>query len=427
MINRNRIDPQRLHYLLQQYVSNACSGEELEELLSLVREDKDMQRLQQELKQYWDIRQAAIIDNEADWDERFEDMVKKAKAESQDFTKYSPEKRHRFTWMAAASFLIILMAGYYWHNHNPSGPQKTPAESNTVQDYKNDVAPGGNKAVLTLANGAKIVLDSAQNGTLARQGNSSVMKVDSGLLAYSQQSSAGNRQPVTGAHPAVQYNTLSTPRGGQYQLVLPDGSKVWLNAVSSIRYPTTFAEKEREVEITGEAYFEVAKNADRPFIVKLPPAASGEDQGEVKVLGTHFNVNAYDDETTVKVTLLEGAVKVSRLTPAQPGTVHSQLLLPGQQAIIDKEAAGIKITYADTEEAVAWKNGFLEFNNSSLKTIMRQISRWYDVDIRYEGDRQERFFTGEIPRNLSLSNVLKILALSNVHFKIEGRIITVIS
>ncbi|HEY6081877.1 MAG TPA: FecR domain-containing protein [Chitinophagaceae bacterium] len=427
MINRNRTDPERLHYLVRQYISNACSEEELEELLSLVREDRDMQLLQCELKQHWDIPQVATTDDEAGWDERFDDMVKKAKVESRDFTNHSPEKRRRFTWMAAASFLIILMAGYYWHNHNPAGHQKPLATSTPVPGYKNDIAPGGNKAMLTLANGAKIILDSAQNGQLASQGNVKVMKIDSGILVYRQQFTVNSGQPV------VQYNTLSTPRGGQYQLVLPDGSKVWLNAASSIRYPTVFAEKERKVEITGEAYFEVTHNPSKPFKVYFtsPPAGGGGrsatwrtpvEEGAVEVLGTHFNVNAYEDETAIKVTLLEGSVKVSRSirTP-------SRLILPGQQAILNKEANDISIASADTEEAVAWKNGFLQFNNSSLKIIMRQISRWYDVDISYEGDLQERFFTGKISRNLSLSNVLKILAFSNVHFKIEGRKITVIS
>jgi ferric-dicitrate binding protein FerR (iron transport regulator) len=231
-----------------------------------------------------------------------------------------------------------------------------------------------------------------------------VVKQSNGQLAYNTQ----NEKPTE-----VLYNTLTTPRGGQYQLVLPDGSKVWLNAASAISYPTAFTGSERKVEIKGEAYFEIAKNTAMPFIVKVNDA-------QVQVLGTHFNINAYSDEDAIKTTLLEGAVKVTK-------DAASTLLKPGQQAILGRSSNEIRVQEnTDLDAVLAWKNGYFSFNQTDLATIMRQIARWYDVDIVYSDKVPERRFGGEIPRNTNAAEVLKMLEESKVHFRIEGRKVIVL-
>jgi len=279
------------------------------------------------------------------------------------------------------------------------------AVNNKKEVKQNDFLPGKNTAILTLADGSTIVLDSAKNGALTSQGNTKVIKLNNGQLAYSS----------SGATNEVLYNTMSTPRGGQYKLVLSDGSKVWLNAASSIHYPTSFPGNERKVEITGEAYFEVAHDAKKPFKVSV-------NNMEVQVLGTHFNVNAYRDERTINTTLLEGSVKVTK------GSSMS-ILKPGQQAIIQQAGDDKKITVEnniDVEAVIAWKNGYFSFTNADMTAVMRQISRWYDVDIVYEGKIPDRKFGGEISRNLNASQALKILQASKVHFRIEGKKIIVL-
>jgi transmembrane sensor len=305
-------------------------------------------------------------------------------------------------WRIAAAVILVLLGtgAYLWlsRTHSP-GLAKTEQAGEQV---KNDVAPGGNKAVLTLANGSVVMLDSAHTGILAQQGNSKVVKLNSGQLAYN----IIHEKPTE-----VLYNTLATPRGGQYQLVLPDGSKVWLNAASSIHYPTAFAGKERKVEITGEAYFEVAKNENMPFAVM----ANGVD---VQVLGTYFNVNAYADEGMVKTTLLEGAVRVTK-------DAATALLQPGEQAQLTK-AGDLKLVHnADVAEAVAWKNGLFQLNSADIPAIMRQVARWYDVEIVYEEGVPDGHISGKVPRGMNLSQVLEIFEVSGVHFKIEGKKIVV--
>jgi ferric-dicitrate binding protein FerR (iron transport regulator) len=218
---------------------------------------------------------------------------------------------------------------------------------------------------------------------------------------------------------------MSTPRGGQYKLRLADGTDVWLNAASTIRYPTDFKGKERRVEISGEVYFEVThqQSADGkqvPFFVDILPTPL-QSKSTIEVLGTHFNINAYPDELIVKTTLLQGSVKVSH-------GAASEILSPGQQARINDLADNVTISVADnadTEEAVAWKNGLFQFNKTDIQTLMRQLARWYDIDVRYEGPIPGLLTTGKAPRDISLNSMLKILALSDVHFKIDGKNVTV--
>lgn len=301
----------------------------------------------------------------------------------------------RIWWVAAAVLILLLGAGLY----RILQPHAVP----TVRAVtKNDVPPGGNKAVLTLADGSTIVLDSAANGTITSQGTMIVTKKAEGELVY--------RSPVTKeTSPTVAYHTLSTPAGGQYQLQLPDGSKVWLNAASSIRFPTAFAGNTREVAVTGEVYFEVAKNPRQPFGVTIQ---RGNGAGaRVEVLGTHFNINAYDDEAAIYTTLLEGKVKVVAngqhiLSPGQ------QLQLGPQQVIFNQ--------HPDLAQVMAWKNGAFSFENRSLQEVMRQLARWYDIEVVYEGKIPVVSFAGEMGRDVPLSKVLAFLQGSRIHFRLEG-------
>ncbi len=298
--------------------------------------------------------------------------------------------------MAVAAAIAVLLAGVLFTLLFTSPQPEVTKEK--VARNENDISPGGNKAILTLGNGSTIILDSLQTGQMTHLGNSRLTKVDSGLLVY---------RPSTDNKQKIQYNTLTTPRGGQFQLVLPDGTKVWLNAASSIRFPNVFAGKARVVEVTGEAYFEVAPVADMPFKVKT-------GHTEINVLGTHFNVSAYKDEAAIKVTLLEGAVKVSQLAAH-----HSQLVHPGEQVQVDQSGAIKLIKNADISRAIAWKEGRFEFHGN-IREIMKKIARWYDVEVTYEGNVTEEAFGGVISKYKKVSKVLKMLELTgSIHFSIE--------
>ncbi|MFX1706681.1 FecR family protein [Chitinophaga ginsengisegetis] len=313
----------------------------------------------------------------------------------------------RRLWYLSAAASVLLIVGfatyfYYTQIHRSTRPAVI------ARDVK-DIGPGGNKAILTLANGDKVVLEEAKNGLISQQGNTSVNKTGSGSLLYNKE--AGS----TAA--SIVYNTLSTPYGGQYQMTLQDGTKVWLNAGSSLRFPASFPGNERNVILTGEAYFEVAKDNARPFFVTVN-AGSGAPM-TVRVLGTHFNINAYPDEQHNIVTLLEGAVKVGC------GQANA-LLAPGKEAILNRTSGKINIKDGDTEGAVAWKNGYFLFENEKIESIMRQISRWYDVEVSYQGDVSGKAIGGSLSRSKNVSEVLNMLELTGtVHFKINGRRITV--
>lgn len=301
----------------------------------------------------------------------------------------------------AAAVLIIVTAGMYWWL-KPSPTQPAPPIAKT------DVAPGGNKAVLTLSDGRQIVLHDMANGTLASQDGVQILKPDSGQLVYETGGAAGN---------TVAYNTLATPRGGQYQLSLPDGTKVWLNAGSSIRYPVVFNGTERNVEITGEAYFEVARNPHQPFIVQTENAA-------IRVLGTHFNVNAYKDEETIKTTLLEGSVKIVK-GETQNGKEESGVLKPGQQAVLSRANSQLTIHNSpDPDEEVAWLHGQLSMKYIDVAAFMRQVSRWYDVDVVFEGEVPKMSFSGSISKTVNLSLVLKALNDNGLYVSlVNGKLI----
>jgi ferric-dicitrate binding protein FerR (iron transport regulator) len=275
------------------------------------------------------------------------------------------------------------------------------AEAEAVKD----ISPGGARAMLTLGDGSTIVLDSSSNGQLGVQGNTKVIKLGSGRLSY-------QKGKNTAHNNAIVYNTIATPRGGQYKVVLVDGSSVWLNASSSLKFPTEFRDGLREVEITGEAYFEIAHNASKPFRVKVKDMY-------VNVLGTSFNIMAYDDETAVHTTLLQGSLKVSN-------TENSKLLKPGQQVQLNNKGSFKLVPDADVEGAVAWKNGKFSFSSANIKEIMKQVERWYDVDVVFERN-SSLHFTGELSRFVNVSELLRKLELTNeVHFRIEKGRITVL-
>ncbi|MEP7258175.1 MAG: FecR domain-containing protein [Flavitalea sp.] len=310
----------------------------------------------------------------------------------------------RTAWLrySAAVILLFGIGVYLWNANKPLSTQSSAEKAY----LKNDIAPGGDKALLTLADGRKIALDSAGNGELALQNGARIIKSKDGQIIYYPGSS-----PV--AH-GVAYNTMSTPRGGQYTLTLPDGTRVWLNATSSITFPTAFQGTLREVTITGEAYFEVVKKAGVAFSVTVRRSANHGDM-HVQVLGTHFNINAYDNEEYFKTTLLEGSVKI-----------NDQLVLsPGQQSQLDKNG-GLGHTAADIAQDIAWKEGLFNFSSSDIGTVMRQVERWYDIDVKYKGAKTTDRFTGKIKRSVNLSELLKILAYSKVHFQLEDRTLTVL-
>jgi transmembrane sensor len=304
-----------------------------------------------------------------------------------------------FRWAAAAMLILLAVSGY-WIYH--SFPAKHGLADNSGQAIKKDLLPGSNKAILTLGNGSTIILDSSRKGQLAQQSGATIFKSDNGQISY--------KADVLSDHSIV-YNTLTTPRGGQYKLLLPDGTGVWLNAASSITYPTAFTGKERTVQVTGEVYFEVAKNTSMPFRVQVK-------QMEVSVLGTHFDINAYDEESSINTTLLEGAVKVSEGD-------RQELLQPGQQARLAGNGPIKILPGVDLDAVMAWKNGFFSFHHTDLQTVMRELARWYDVSIEYRGDIPDMKFGGDISRSANASQVLHILEESKIHFTIEGKKIIV--
>ena len=271
------------------------------------------------------------------------------------------------------------------------------------------ITPGRDKATLTLSNGKVIVLDTGSNGLIANDGKVNVYKSNKGRLVYNTLTAKGS-QNIPSSGPV--YNVLSTPRGGEFQVVLPDGTKVWLNSASSLKYPSEFIGNERRVSLTGEAYFEVAKNKEKPFFVSV-------NNVEVKVLGTHFNIAAYMDDNDVTTTLLEGSVQIKKSN-------NLSVISPGQQAIVNNNTEAIKVRQADIGKVMAWKNGYFIFYDEDLISIMKKVSRWYDVEVEYKGKFNNMRFGGTFYRFKSINELLSHMEqIDNIHFKIEGRRIIV--
>lgn len=316
-------------------------------------------------------------------------------------------KQQPINWIKWASVAAVLtgfiISGYYIF-FNRTTEKSIIQDKEIANEIGQDILPGGNRATLTLADGSTIILDQKANGDIAQQGNSKIVKVDSGQLAYNINSY------VTVSVP--QYNVISTPRGGTYKIVLPDGSKVWLNAASSLQFPIAFNGKERTVQLTGEGYFEIAKDKSRPFKVIANDITT-------EVLGTRFDINAYADESITQATLFEGSVKV----------IHhkkSTLLKPGQQFQSGKDGSSKVLSDADTDGIAAWKDGYFQFENVPIETIMRQVARWYDVEITYRGTINKKFSVLQLPRHVTASRIFSILELTgHVHFDIDNKKVTV--
>lgn len=310
-------------------------------------------------------------------------------------------RRRGLGWIAAAASVLIL-GGYVWYTWEPGHPVEVAKKQE--QRFHDDVpAPSGSRTTLTLGSGKQLVLDSLSAGSVGRQGNAALAKVDSGRLVY---------RALGEAPGEVVYNTLTTGRGGQTSVVLADGTRVWLDASSSLRFPTTFQGKQRRVELKGQAYFEAATDPGKPMVVELQGA-------EVAVLGTNFNIKAYDDDKARVITLLSGAIRVIHGGDATG-------LTPGQQAKIGLQGGIMLSDHADLEEVMAWKNGYFVFHGIDMTSLLREAARWYDVDVaNYRTDNPK--FYGEVPRNTPLSDLLKALELSgHVRFGIEGKKIIVL-
>nr|WP_121273533.1 FecR family protein [Pedobacter schmidteae] len=302
----------------------------------------------------------------------------------------------------AAAVIFVGGIGLFFYQ------QKKAAEREQFK-LAASLLPGKNDAVLTLSNGKKVILNETAAGEIAQESGLSITKAADGTIVYNNSLSP---EMMKAKDSKLQYNTIATPRGGKYQINLPDGTKVWLNSASELKYPVIFASNERRVELKGEAYFEVSKNKTSPFHVKTI-------NQDLEVLGTHFNINAFADEQETKTTLLEGSVKIvpvnSNRSSKIPGSV---LLKPGQQVVLDKDELNVK--KADISEVMSWKNGVFQFNDTELSSIMRQASRWYDVDVVYENQIPLITFTGEVSRNVNAATFLDMLKYLDVKFKIES-------
>lgn len=385
---------ERLSDLLTRYFKGNMAETEAEELSFYLKDDRNNEAIRQILTGLSAEVAPAEVDMAA-----MQRLVRNVKEVSGDRNNI---KRISFTRVAAAAAVLLMLGigGYFLLV--PSAEKQI-----AVKRYGSDVLPGGNKAMLTLSDGSTISLEDAQQGSLAQQGGSQVFKSADGELAYNKNGQQGEE---------IQYNTLTTPLGGQYRITLPDGTSVWLNAGSSLRYPTAFTGKDRKVELKGEGYFDVAKNAAQPFYVMLNNGV------EVRVLGTQFNVNAYNDEKNIATTLVEGAVLIKNNEIAN-------VLQPGQQSLASHNNNSLKLVKnADIAAVTAWKEGVFKFNDADIETVMKQLSRWYDIEIVYEGNPVKEYFNGTIPRNVPVSKVLELLELTGlVHFKIEGKRIIVTS
>lgn len=379
------MSPERYIKLYEKYLSGSCTPEE-EAMLMNYQDNFKPQGSSQQLSDEQRVAKSEI----------YNEITKAI-----DKQKIKP-LWSRF-WWAAATVLVTVGAVGLFLIHTP---KKLHDDSTASANRLKPIKPGTTTAVLTLANGSKIVLDSVKNGVLANSGNTTIKKQNNGLITYQNTKDAG-----APSNPNA-LNSIIIPRGGRYAVTLPDGTSVWLNSKSSLTYPVAFTGSERKVTLSGEAYFEVAKNKTHPFIVHTA-------QADVRVLGTHFNINAYDDENGMKATLLEGSVQLSHNSLAV-------MLVPGQQGIVTVGDQHIQTKNVNVDNVVAWKNGYFIFKGQKIGDVMRQISRWYDVDVEYKGNMPDETIGGMYSQNKDIKELLDGLEFTGlVHFKIEGRRIIV--
>jgi hypothetical protein len=397
--------------LFQRYLDNTITASEVSTLLKhfdiIEREDLLEDIIQTHLKSLETSSSSSIIEDEPILNTIYEDIKKQISA-GNGATQKNILHFYKQNWLklSAAAVLFFLIAGSIFLLFMPKEEKVLVQEIQSIEQEQ-DIPSGKQNAFLTLDDGTRIMLDSAANGRLTQQGNIDIQKID-GEISYQKNTHDNMKNtPV--------YNTINTANGNQYQLILTDGSKVWLNAASSIRFPTSFIGEERRVEITGEVYFEVAKDGKRTFIVGFNNQKG--EKGEIEVLGTHFNVNAYSEESSVKTTLLEGSVKILNAG-------KERLLTPGQQAELTK--AGITLNKkVDIQQVMAWKNGFFSFNSTDIYSIMRQVGRWYNVEVIFEGNFPKDNFSGMISRDAPISAILKALEMNDVEVERVGRTITI--
>lgn len=404
------MDKNRIIFLLEKYSQRETTIAEENELFAIVNQCVDDSVLQHELTKVFEEAEPVYLTTAM----RERILAKIFTPNSSDIAGIeilSPPKGKKATIRSmfsgiravAASIVLVMGVGIYFLFFSKAEKQNVLVKTTVSHDVE---APGNNRAMIILDNGERMFLDSVGNGTLTTQGNVTVVKTADGKIVYNQKSG--------GASQVMQYHTMFNPRGSKVQpLTLSDGTRVWLNSESSVRYPIAFTGSERKVEITGEAFFEVAKNAAMPFKVK-----KANNDTEVQVLGTHFNINAYDDEETIEVTLIEGSVQMKKGN-------EKQMLIPGQQAQVNVTGNIKVLNNVDVETVMAWKNGMFVMDKANIGSIMRQIARWYDVDIVYENGEPEGTLSGEVPRSFTLSQVLKVLEYSGVHSAIDGKRIIV--
>lgn len=381
--------------LLNKYLDKSCSLEELKELFSYIDQSEYRERLEIVMEENYKILVPGVEVHAINWDEMFSSIVED-KAEGKVRSLWS-------VWLPiAAAIVVMLSVGILTWDNQQQKKQKTSTVS-----IKKDIAPGGNKAVLKLADGTEIVLDGHSTGMLADEDGTKISKTAEGMLLYDAAKSDGDETLVKN-----HINTLTTPSGGQYMLILPDHSKVWLNAESSISYPSVFSGEERNVSLIGEAYFEVAKDKQHPFKVKAGDM-------EVKVLGTHFNIMSYAEEGQTQVALAEGSVRIDLGN-------NSRTLIPGQQASIKAGSTQIYLKNVDVDEVISWKNGLFQFDNAPLEQVMRQVERWYNVDVVYNGAIPDLYITGMISRSNNVSKILALIeAAGGVNFEVGNKQIIV--
>ena len=397
-MNRYQGRRNRIKQLLKIYTQNRATLEEEQELFKIIEIGKDEAIIKKHIKKLHCEYKSNDHVPATDWERLYKQIIEEKNNRTTD-----PIVRN-ISWArwVAAAIILLLGTGYYFFKTNKEHKeQKQLAEIG--QTKAKDIAPPNTvNAVLTLANGQTVILDTTSSGTVALQGAVNVVKLADGQIAY------------RGTSKEIQYNTLNNPRGSKViSLSLADGSKVWLNAASSLKYPTSFTGSERKVEITGEAYFEVAHNPAMPFMVS-------KGGTNIKVLGTHFNVNAYDDERSLNVTLLEGSVSVMANHSTQPKVIE-----PGAQARVDKNGYIQLDNSVDLNEVMAWKNGLFSFKAADIESIMRQVSRWYNVEVVFKTPITEKFYA-EVSKSTNVSSLLEMLqATKAVQFKIEGNTIVV--
>jgi transmembrane sensor len=377
--------------LIETYLNNTASPEETEELFNWYKSEASG-----EIE--W------VLGDDEDEESLKSTIFSKIIDEGQIRNKRSGRTLFNSLSIAASLLVLVAVALYFY---SPRVNDSPTVSKGIARAKAKDVLPGGHKAILTLADGRKIVLDDSKTGVVINQNGINIHKNSSGIIEYTLTNHDNDISTnATGGVKTV-YNTIETPVGGKFQLNLADGSKVWLNSASSLRFPVIFTNETREVELKGEAYFEVSKDIHRKFSVR-----SGNQS--VEVLGTHFNINAYTDEPAITTTLIEGKVRVIELN-----TRESQILKPGEQSRVDRN---IRIQRAaDTQTEVAWKDGYFYFENAPIETVMRQLGRWYGVTTKYEGMLPRQHFAGAISTSLTLLEVLEILEKSNVHFRLEGK------